>query len=207
MGCSRSCCSRFIDTHTYTATLAGTKYLSILECRHALWYVNEYIAAVLHQVLLFLTEVTLTSTIYLLNSVQGVIGLVRAEVDKSIIQGRLVIAIFSVTSFIKVCTEVFILIVIHTVCTTKYLLHASLYIFHISRGIKHIRIRHLTAYGIVAQTTVEVGSVQNLSAQVVTAIYEVTNVRETVGSDIRLCMSEDIGITCSGEGVEDTSVT
>ena len=50
------------------------------------------------------------------------------------------------------------LIVIHTVCTTKYLLHASLYIFHISRGIKHIGIRHLTANSIVAQTAVEVGS-------------------------------------------------
>ena len=75
----------FCYTHTYTTTFSGTEDLSTLECCHGLGHIDEDIAAVLHQVLLFLTEVTLTGTVYLLYGIQRIIGLVRTEVDKCII--------------------------------------------------------------------------------------------------------------------------
>ena len=66
---------------------------------------------------------------------------------------------------------------------------------------------HLGQYGIVAHTTCEIRFAKNTSAQVIAAVHEVADIRETVGADIGLGMSEDIGITCSCERVEDTSVT
>ena len=174
---------------------------------HGLWYVDEDIAAVLHQVLFLFTEVALTGSIYLFYGVQWVVGVDRTEVDESIVQERLVIACLGVAVFIEVCTEVLILIVIHTVGTTEDFLHASLYIFHIGCGVEHVGIRYLATNGIVAQTAVEVGCTQNFTAQVVTTIHEVANVWEAVGTDIRFCMSEDVGITRTGKAVEDTSVT
>ena len=97
--------------------------------RHGLRHIDEDIASVLHQVLLLLTEVSLSCTVYLLYSIQRVVGVVRTEIDEGIIQERLVVTIFSVTVFVEVCTEVSILIVIHAVCTTVYLLYAALHIF------------------------------------------------------------------------------
>ena len=107
---------------------------------------------------------------------------------------------------IEVVPVVLILIVIHAVGTTENLLQIALHIFNIGGGIEHFAVAHLGAYGIVAQTTVEVGRPQDTSSQVVTAIDKVTNVGETVGADVGFGMSEDIGITCASEGVEDTSV-
>ena len=192
--------------HTYAAALTGTEYLGILIGLHGLRNINQDITAVLHQVLLFFTEVTLSCSVYLLYGIQRVVSVVRTEVDESIVQERLVVACQCVTVGIEVCTEVLVLVVIHTICTTEYLLHAPLYIFYICRSVEHIGMMHLAANGIVTQTAVEIGSSKNLSAQVVTAIYEVTNVWEAVDADISLCMSEDIGITSSCEGVEDTTV-
>ena len=120
-----------IHTHTYTTTLSSAKYFCILECCHGLRHVNEDIAAVLHQVLLFLSEITLTSTIDLLDGIERVVGVVRTEVNKGISQERLVVAGLGVTVFVEVCTEVLILIVIDTVCTTKDFLYTSLNIFRI----------------------------------------------------------------------------
>ena len=207
MSCSRSCSSSFINTHTDTSTLTSTKYFSILECRHGLWHVNKDIAAVLHQVLLFLTEVALSGSVYLLNGVQRVVGFIRTEVNKGIAQERFVVASLCVTVCIKVGTEVWVLIVIHTVCTTKYLLHAALNIFHIGRSFEHVAVVHLGTYSIVTNTAVEIGRTKDLPAQVVTTIYEVTNVWETVSTDISLGMSEDISITCTCKAIEDTSIT
>ena len=204
--CGSGVCCGFFYTHTYTATLSGTEYLGILIGLHGLWNINQDITAVLHQVLLFFTEVTLSCSVYLLYGIQRVVSVVRTEVDESIVQERLVVACLSVTVFVEVFTEVWGLIVIHTVCTTEDLLYATLYIFYICRGVEHVGIVYLAANGLVAQTAVEVGSSKNLSAQVVTAIYEVTNVWEAVGANISLCVSEDVSITSSSERVEDTSV-
>ena len=116
----------FLYTHTYTTTLSGTKYLCSLIGIHCLRHIDEDIASILHQVLFLLTEESLSCAVYLLNCVQWVIGHIRTEIDEGIIQERLVIASLCVTIFVEVSTEVQILIVIHTICTTVYLLHASL---------------------------------------------------------------------------------
>ena len=206
MCCGSSVSSGFRHAHTDTTTLTGTEYLSTLIGGHGLRHIDEDVAAVLHQVLFLFTEVALSGTIYLLDGIQLVVGVDGTEVDEGILQERLVVACLGVTIFVEVCTEVLILVVIHTVGTTEDLLHAPLYIFYIGSGVEHSSIRHLAANGIVAQTTVEVGLIQDLAAEVVTAINEVANVRETVSTNIRLSMSEDVGITCSSEGVEDTAV-
>ena len=206
MCCGSSVSSGFRHAHTDTAALTGTEYLSTLIGGHGLRHVDEDVAAVLHQVLFLFTEVALSGTIYLLDGIQLVVGVDGTEVDEGILQERLVVACLGVTCCIEIFAEVLILVVIHTVCTTEDLLHAPLYIFYIGSGVEHSSIRHLAANGIVAQTTVEVGLIQDLSTEVVTTIDEVTNVGEAVDSDIRLRMSEDVGITCSSEGVEDTAV-
>ena len=216
MCCCRCFCFFWIYTHTYTTTLTSAEHLCALIGLHNLRHIDEDVASVLHQVLFFLTEVTLTSAVYLLNGIERVVVVVRTEVDEGIVEEWLVVArtcmtfVFKCRTFATCCVEVFsimwIFIVIHTVCATENLLHAPLYIFYICRGIEHIGIIHLAANCLITQTAVEVCSIANLTAKVITAIYEVTNVWETVGTDIRLSMSEDISVTSSSEGVEDTSV-
>ena len=132
MSCSWVSCFFLINTHTYTTTLTGTEDFCTLISGHRLRHVNKDIATVLHQVLLFLTEVALSRTIDLLDGIQRVVDFDRTEVDKGITQERLVITRLSITIFIEEFSEVCILIVIDTVCTTKNLFHVSLYIFYIS---------------------------------------------------------------------------
>ena len=214
---SRCVCRSLGDTHADATALAGTKDFRTLESRHSLWHVNKDVATLLHEVFLFLTKVALSCTVDLLHSIQHVIAGIRPEVNKGIAQERLVIARTCMTfvcrcrTFATCCVEVFsimwIFIVIHTVCTTKYLLYAALYIFHIGRSFEHVAVVHLGTYSIVTNTAVEIGRTKDLPAQVVTTIYEVTNVWETVGADIGLSMSEDISIARASKAVEDTSIT
>ncbi len=205
------CCLRivgyaFIYTHAYAATLSGTEYLSLLVGSHGLRCVDEDITSILHQILFVFSQITLSCSVYLFYDIKRILVFYRAEVDEGILKVWFVIAKFCMTIFIEVCTEVRVRIVIHTVCATEYLLYASLYILYVCGGIEHIGIVYLAANCLVAQAAVEVGFVQNLSTEVVTAVYEVTYVGETVDANVCLSVSEDVGITCSGEGVEDSSV-
>ena len=127
----RVCGCGFCHAHTYAATLTGAEYLGTLIGGHGLWYIDEDVAAVLHQVLLFLAKEALASAVDLLNRIQRIVRVVRAEVDEGIIQEGLVVACLGMTVFVEVCTIMRIFVVIHTVCATEYLLHASLDIFHI----------------------------------------------------------------------------
>ena len=105
---SRRCCiCRCLgNTHTDTTALTSSEDFRALIGGHGLRYINQDIAAVLHQVLLFLTEIALSSTVYLLNGVQRVVGIGRTEIDKSITQERLVVACLGMTVSIKVVTIV-----------------------------------------------------------------------------------------------------
>ena len=207
MCCIRVVSSCFRYAHTYATALTSAEHLCALVGLHNLRHIDEDVASVLHQVLFFLTEVTLTSAVYLLNGIERVIVVVRTEVDEGIVEEWLVVAILSMTILIEVSTEMLTLIVIHTIRATENLLYAPLHIFYICRGIEHIGIIHLAANVAIAQTAVEVCSIANLTAKVITAIYEVTNVGETIDANIGFCMSENVSITSPCKGVEDTSVT
>ena len=69
MGCCWCTGNGRVNTHAYTTTFTCTEHLSSLECLHALWNVDEDVAAILHQVLFPFSEVTLSSTVYLSHTI------------------------------------------------------------------------------------------------------------------------------------------
>ena len=78
------------NAHADTATLTGTEdFHTLIGCQF-LWNIDEHIAAVLHQVLFFLTHEALTGTVNLSNGIT--LGVSGSEVNKGIIQERLGIA-------------------------------------------------------------------------------------------------------------------
>ena len=87
---SRISC-RLLNSHTDTATLTGTEdFHTLIGCQF-LWNIDEHIAAILHQVLLFLTLNPLTRSVNLSHGITLVV--IGSEVYKGIIQERLGIAI------------------------------------------------------------------------------------------------------------------
>ena len=82
--------SGLFHTHTDTATFTGTENFHTLIGCQILWNIDEHIAAVLHQVLLFLTQITLAGAVNLSNGIT--LGVSGSEVNKGIIQERFGIA-------------------------------------------------------------------------------------------------------------------
>ena len=113
------------------------------------------------------------------------------------------------------------------------MLYTTLQILDICRSIQHIRVRsgrwlaiivkdhflhwvmHLRQHGRTADSITEILTAKNSTAQVVTAIQVITDIRETIDidtilqltSNVGLSMSLDISITRTRKGVEYTSVT
>ena len=137
----------------------------------------------------------------------------RADVNEGIVHVRLLLADTTAISSVA--------IVVVAVTTTKDILHTTLIVLHIGGGRQdiwsgvgstiaiHLRQSH------VADLADEAFATKNMPTEVVTAIDMVTNPWEACHgttslvsptAHIGLGVSEDIGIACTGKGVEDSTV-
>ena len=84
MGFCRITCNRLINAHSNATTFATTKHLCALKSCHVFRHIDEDIAAILHQVFFFFSEIALSGTIYLSYRIKRIVTLSRSEIDKSI---------------------------------------------------------------------------------------------------------------------------
>ena len=99
-------------------------------------------------------------------------------------------------------------IVIVAEAATEEIPHPTLRVFHIGRGLLDLFLIIIShhVFDLIADATGEVGISLDATAQVVTAIEMVTDPGESIQSHISLRMTEDVGITTAGEGIEDTAI-
>ena len=200
-------CSLVIN-HAKATIGTGTENLHVRIVLHVgifhLWNIDEHIAAVLHQVSLWLVFNALTGTIDLLHHVV-LVGVRGAEVDKSVVQEGFGIAraglakvsgigsfiinnifVFIFRSRIEEVLVLMVCIVISSVAATEDTCGTALQILHVGRSRQHVGggggvgiVMHLL-YNLAAHTSYEIFRTFDFSAQVVGTIHDVAHPGETL---------------------------
>ena len=203
----------YVFPHAQSAPCTGTKDLHLLVVLHILWNINQDIAAVLHDITVTVTRTTLSGTIYLC---YGIIRIIlqeirhrRAEIYEGIIHTRFGIdcrsRLPSITMFIKEISELQTRVVVSTITTGIDTCQMSLRIFGICRYLLgSIHTWKGQTSNLLTNSAGEIGLIKNTSTQVITTIYIVTNIRESLceravcihlPTHVGLRMTKDICIT------------
>ena len=208
--------------HAQSAVGTGTEDCCGLEVLDVLRDVDEDVAALLHVVAVVQIVTTLTGTVDLLHAVGRVAD--GLEVDEGIVQARHVEAGLGCAVLVAVGTIILHAIVVVTVGTAEDVDDASLGVLDVGRGIEHARVgiggiilMHLgdVLCVVVPDTAGEVAATEDAASEVIAAIDMVDDVGEArdgvallgdADADIRLGVSEDIGIAGATEGTEEAAV-
>ena len=202
--------------HTQTVIGTCSEHLGIGEIINIVGNIDQHVAVILSLVTVTVTRIALSGTENLIYSIVDI--RVWSEIDKGIVQIRLFShATISSRSYL-ICWIVIIIIV--TEATAKDVSHPTLRVLHIGRGLLDLCLIGFSHHVADSRTdaATEIGISKNTATQVVSAIDMVTDPWEPatvlVGSVgfllttyIRLCMSEDIGITTTCKRVENTAIT
>ena len=214
------------DAHAHTTIVASTKDIERI-ARQVVLHINEHIAAVLHHVAVAVLSVALTGTIDACHVVVAILG--GPHVDESTLHtglgearadtshtGSHAVRNICFASSIGIVFVVGISIVVDTIASTEDVVDTSLPILDIGRCLSDFIVVDFPLC-FAADIILEVYHSHNLTTQVVAAIDMVANPGETIiivvgttvhqlSAHVGLGMSQDVGITGTGKGVEYATV-